>query len=364
MNRARTGILGVLLLAQSVPAAEPDLIAMDPSQIDALGITTATPESKAAMRSNPLPARVVVPPDREYVVTAPQGGLVAHLLAAVGDAVSNGQPLAEIQSPDLLALQRDYLQGEDELRVAERAWQRDKQLLAEGIIAERRWQEAEARYRAARAARDQQLETLRLSGLSETALKALASSRRFTSTLTVHAPIQGVVLERMATAGQRVDAMAPLFRVADLSALWLELRVPLGQSERLRVGNAVVAPAQGLQARIVMIGRNVDPDSQSVLVRAEIDEGTDRARAGQYLEASLEQPGTGYQVPAEAVVRRGDASYVFVVVDGGFKAQRVTTTDSQAGVAFVTAGLTGTERVAVSGIAAIKAAWLGMGGGD
>ena len=364
MTTARIGILCAALLVEPTLAAESDLIAMDATQIQALGIVTTTPETKSALRSNPLPARVVVPPDREYVVTAPQGGLVAHLLAAVGDAVGERQALAEMQSPDLLALQRDYLQSLDESRVAERAWRRDKQLLAEGIIAERRWQETEARYQAARAARDQQIETLRLSGLSESAIKALAGSRKFTSTLTVHAPIQGVVLERMATAGQRVDAMAPLFRVADLGVLWLELRVPLAQSEHLGPGDGVVAPAAGLHARILMIGRNVDPDSQSVLVRAEITEGADRARAGQFLEASLEQAGAALQLPAEAVVRKGDATYVFVLVDGGFKARKVTTAGSGATVVLITAGLAGEERVAVSGIAAIKAAWLGMGGGD
>jgi membrane fusion protein, heavy metal efflux system len=185
----------------------------------------------------------------------------------------------------------------------------------------------------------------------------------------VHAPIAGVVLEQMVSTGQAVAAAAPLYRVAELQPLWVEVHVPVDRVDALKVGGRVLLPAIDTQGEIITIGRMVHEADQGVLVRAEVTEGTERLRPSQFVEVQLTSTAeeTGWRVPAGAVVRNAGAAYLFVAREGGFAALPVTVLaeeERSAVVASVSGGdpadaLGPQDRVAVSGVVALKAAWLG-----
>ena len=124
----------------SVVAAD-NTITINQEYVNNLGILLGklTPAKQIPLLT--APAKVVIPPEHEYIVSASQAGLITKLNAALSDTVKKGQVLAQLNSPDLLSMQRLYLKAVSEMLLSELSYQRDQKLAAEGVIAERRWQE-------------------------------------------------------------------------------------------------------------------------------------------------------------------------------------------------------------------------------
>lgn len=354
----------VVVLAALIPVHQGRAaheIAISAEQIEHLGITLVKVASATTLMTDRVPAQVVIPPEQERVVSSPQAGLITSLRAALGDDVKQGDVLAVLESPDLVALERDYLQGLSALRLAEADLKRDEQLFKEGIIAERRYLETSSRYQQARASVEERRQALLLAGLDAAAVRELERSRQLSSALVVRAPIAGAVLEQMAVVGERVDPAAPLYRVGQLEPLWLAIRVPLDRVKGVVPGAEVSLSCPQAAAAVTLVGRNVDPATQTVLVRAEVSGGADCLRPGQFTEVRMALFGVDkqFRVPASALVRTANTTVVFVRTIEGFRPQSVDVLGQDAGFAVVRSELTGDEEVAASGIAAIKAVWLG-----
>jgi len=204
------------------------------------------------------PAKVTIPPSQEYIVSAAQAGLVSKLNVTIGDSVEKDQILALINSPELLSLQRQLLRANSEKRLAWAGYQRDKKLVQEGVISDRRWQESRNRYSTFRAEADEARQLLEIAGMSDKDIKKLTSSRRLTSQLAIHSPIQGVVLEKMVVAGERLDILAPLYRIANLEQLWLEINIPQEQMKRIKMGDKVLIENSDITATINLLGQSVN----------------------------------------------------------------------------------------------------------
>jgi multidrug efflux pump subunit AcrA (membrane-fusion protein) len=168
----------------------------------------------------------------------------------------------------------------------------------------------------------------------------------------------------MAVVGQRVNGADPLYRLAQLEPLWLEIQVPLDRLTGVQPGADVELPCPQGEAVVELIGRDVDPDSQTVLVRAEVHRAQQCLRPGQYVQVRLKLGSAEqlYRLPSSAVVQTSELSVVFVQAPYGFAAIRVHIAGHDQGYTIVTGQLNEGESVAVSGLAAIKAAWIGLGG--
>jgi cobalt-zinc-cadmium efflux system membrane fusion protein len=118
------------------------------------------------------------------------------------------------------------------------------------------------------------------------------------------------------------------------------------------------------QARVISIGPVVNPEDQTVMVRAEISDGAGLVRPGQFVRARIlgTSAGPAFRLPVAALVRSAEARYVFVRTEKGFRMQAVTVAASDERYAVVTEGLDGSEEVAVQGAAAIKGRRMGLGG--
>ena len=374
-RRLRADAWGAVLIGLALVGALPvratavDLIPVDPTQQKAFGIELAAPQAAGETLTRRYPAKVTVPNRQMRVVSAPQSGVLSALLVAEGERVSAGQVLAEMKSPELVDTQSQYLESVTRLGLAESELNRDEQLHREGVIAERRLLESRSKQRELATQVEQRRQLLGLAGLSEEAIDTLTRTRKLGSTLPVHAPIAGVVLEQMVSTGQAVAAAAPLYRVAELQPLWVEVHVPVDRVEALKVGGRVLLPGIGTEGTIITIGRMVHEADQGVLVRAEVTQGTERLRPSQFVEVQLTSTAeeTGWRVPAGAVVRNAGSAYLFVAREGGFAALPVTVLaeeEKSAVVAGVPSGdpageLGPQDQVAVSGVVALKAAWLG-----
>ena len=355
-----------LLCALAFPAraANPaDFIALAPAQAKALGVETRLLAAADTGSAAGLPAKVVVPVEQMRVVAAPLAGLLTQVGAVAGQTVKKGQMLARLASPGLLQVQRDYLQAKQQADLAQRSLARDEQLFKEGIIAEARLQASRAsQAQAAVAARELQAE-LRIAG-------ATAGGGSLTPEVAVSAPLDGVVLEASAAVGSRVEAATALFTVAQLNPLWLEIQAPAALAGNLKEGAAVRIAGSEASGKLINVGRQISPGSQTVTLRARMDAGLDSLHPGQMVEATVAAApqagatagkGATYRIPQAAVVRQAGQAWVFVQTAGarpGFQATPVSVAGN-AGADVLVSGsaLAANAAVAVKGVSALKSAW-------
>lgn len=353
-----------MLLAVSLTAQAENDIPFTPQQMQTLGVSVAALAPASPAMSNQLPGEVVVPVGQERIVSAPQGGLLDVVQVAAGQKVRRGQTLAHITSPDMVAMQRDYLQAQTQARLAKNMLDRDRELFKDGIIAERRLLTTQSTHDELSVTLAQRRQALKLAGVGDESLRRMESGGNLSGGMTLTAPIDGVVLEQMATAGQRVDASTPIYRIARLKPLWIEIHAPLDILSFAREGMRLTIPKYQAEGKIITILRSINKNDQTVHLRAEVVSGAEKLSPGQYVEVELiaEAISDQFSVPKTAVVRSGKISYVFIQNAKGFSALPVTVVNEQAEHAIVTGKLTGKEKVAATGTAAIKAAWSGIGG--
>lgn len=358
--------LKVLLILGSIAAAAEDLVPLSAEQADHLGIRTAVPERVGSLPLAWAPGRVVVPPQHEFLVSAPQAGLVSKVNVSLGARVRSGEILAELQSPDLVAQQRDLLNSYTEYELAEKQIQRDQTLLSEGIISRLRWQETKSRFDKAQTQLREAEQVLALSGMKPDELKQLETTRRLSDTLKLRSPVNGLLLERMAVAGQRVDILTPLFRVANVDELWLEINVPQERASEIRIGDQVTLDNPKLSGKITQVSQSISPNSQSVLVRSIIQKRASGILAGQNVNVLISHASTDYivRLPVSALLNQDGQQYMFVRQTGGFAVRKVAVAGVESREVVVHEGLRKGDEVVVQGVAALKAAWLGIGEGE
>jgi membrane fusion protein, heavy metal efflux system len=363
----KTSVLGyrvlatLAVLATGIAAAADSSIEMSDEEIARLGVELGLPRRVDGVVVATGPAAVVVPPDRQMLVSSPLDGLVVRVLVAEGDEVVAGEPVAEIESPDVLDWQREYLEArvESELAIAQR--RRDEGLYEDGIIAARRLEETAARARAAEIRLRRAEQRLEIAGSTRAELEVLSRSGELSRTLVLRAPLTGFVLEQYTRVGAHVDALAPVARLADTSVLWLELRLPQESASQVSTGMHVGASSGGMDvsATVTTVGQVVDPETQTVLVRAVFDNAEAALRAGQYLSARVIAAGAqALEIPTAAVTRHQAETLVFVRNPAGFETRAVEVLASDGGSVYVRGTIDGDTHIAVTGISALKSLWL------
>ena len=172
------------------------------------------------------------------------------------------------------------------------------------------------------------------------------------------------VLEQMVTTGQRVDLAMPLYRIGKLNPLWLEIHAPLEGLPFVKPGMLVTVPKLQASGKLIAVIRNVNKSDQTLHLRAEISKGAEKLSPGQFVEAVISLGGDVqyYSVPKSALSRQGADTLVFVQTKTGFTPLKVKVISEQGSDAVVDAQFKGDEKIAVTGISAIKGAWLGLGG--
>jgi multidrug efflux pump subunit AcrA (membrane-fusion protein) len=187
--------------------------------------------------------------------------------------------------------------------------------------------------------------------------------------LALLSPIDGVVLDQSVQLGQRVESSAPLYRIAQLSPLWLEIQAPLAVAAGLREGMALRLAGSDLSGKLIAIGRAVDAASQTVLLRASIARGAETLTPGQVVEVELPaatgSAGSSQRLPTSALIRHDGQTFVFVQIAGDAEGSRFEARPlrliSQGGETAVADGVKAGERIAVKGVSGLKAMLTGVG---
>ncbi len=340
-------------------------LAVTPHEVGNLGIEFAAPKLASEVTAIEATATVVIPPMADAVVSTPQAGLLVRLNVAVGEEITEGEVMAKLQSPEFLGLQREFLDALNANLLAQNEFDRDQQLFDEGIISERRLQETTTRSRIAATSFNEHRHLLQIAGLSEQEVDSLEAEQELLEVLEIRAPFDGVVLERMATAGQRLDAMSPVYRLADLSTLWLEINVPQEKLAAVRLGMkvAVEGGTVPLPAVVTTVGRSINPATQAIMVRATLTEDGHGLKPGQFVSARIvsdssdSSTGPVWIIPAPGVTRANENNYVFVRIPGGFKVTEVHIVSADSRNVYLNGDVSADMEIAVSGVSTLKALW-------
>jgi cobalt-zinc-cadmium efflux system membrane fusion protein len=180
----------------------------------------------------------------------------------------------------------------------------------------------------------------------------------------LRSPVEGSVIERAAVVGQMLDPAAPAFRIGNLSTLWLTVHAFERDAVRIQRGVAArlsfpALPGQDFEGKVAMVGRQVERESRTVLVRIELKNSANLLRPGMSATAALPVGDTGASiltVPVASVQRVRNEWCVFLPKESShFEIRRIGRGRDLAGEVEVLSGLRAGERIVVDGAFLLKA---------
>ncbi|NBD11296.1 efflux RND transporter periplasmic adaptor subunit [Corallococcus silvisoli] len=333
-----------------------------------LRVTTAKVEARPGGESVTALGELTFSEDAYAEVSSPVSARVAAVAVTTGQAVKQGQRLAELQSPELGRARADLQATQARATAARQAAERKRTLAEERIVARKDVQAADAEAAAAEA-------EVAAAKAALVSLGGGSAGGDGTSGFVLKAPIDGTVVERAARLGQMADPSQPLFRIGDLSSLWLIVHAFERDAVRLKPGTEArvtfaAYPGQEFAAKVGHVGQRVDPRSRTIPVRLELDNGKGLLRPGMSATASvpLGEPGaTLTAVPAAALQRMENGWVAFLPTPevGVFEQREVGRGRSLGTQVEVLSGLAVGEQVVVEGAFLLKAeVEKSKGGGD
>jgi Cu(I)/Ag(I) efflux system membrane fusion protein len=324
-----------------------------PAQARALGVTYTVVERGALARVVRTVGQVVAAEPLIADVTPKFDGFVEKLYVdATGLAVHRGQALLTVYGPMLVAAQ-------EELLIAKR--------LAASVDSS----DADA-WRGAQTLLVGARRRLGYWDISEAQIEQIERTGEVTKTLTLTAPFDGVVIEKMVVAGQAVMPGVKLYRLADLSTVWIEGDVfeqdlgliPVGAPARVEVSSY---PGHPFSGRVSFVAPVVDAQSRAGRVRVALPNPGGLLKPGMNATLLFEARlgADVLNLPAEAVVMTGERNVVFVVGRDGALDPRDVTLGLRAGARVqILGGLKEGERVVASANFLVDAeSRLGSAGG-
>lgn len=359
-------MLALALLAVPSASIAGDEVKLSPVQAQTLGVRVVHPVSSRTDQTLPYPAQIVIPNPQLWVVSAPVAGMVTGLSVARGDRVTSGQPLVTLESPSFVSLQREYLQAFAQDVLTAQQLKRNTDLFAGNAVPQRVLESSQAEARQASIAVAERRQMLRLSGLSDAAISRLTAETAITATLSVAAPQSATVVEVVVSPGQRVEQSAPLVKLARLSTLWAEIAIPASSVRAIRPGARVEIDGYARPGQVVLVSETTDAATQTILVRAEVPNNGE-LRPGQTAAARISFLSSGesaWEIPYSALVRRGEATSVFVAIEGGFRLEPVMLLAEDQDHVVVSGAITDKDEVAISGISALRGILLRLGAGE
>ena len=207
--------------------------------MERVGVEVSNPESSTARPS--VEAYAVVDYNQNQVakVTPLVEGIVREISVVPGQTVAAEEILGTLHSPEFAEMKSRFLAAAAARKLAGLQVERERKLADKRISAAAELETAEAAEEVASvdlAAARQRLLNL---GLSESEIDLLASDGRPTSLLALKAPFPGTIVDRDVAVGERVEAGEPIFVLADLSTMWLELSIPSGNAVGIAPGMEV-----------------------------------------------------------------------------------------------------------------------------
>ncbi|HET7307492.1 MAG TPA: efflux RND transporter periplasmic adaptor subunit [Gammaproteobacteria bacterium] len=297
--------------------------------------------------------------DHATTVLAPFSGPVVRVLVSLGDKVTQGQPLALVNSPDFAAAIGAYRKALASARAARHLADLDRDLLKHQGISQREEAQAQADAIGAEADADAARQALVALHVDPKTIKAIQAGKPVPNVEgIIRAPIAGTVVEKSIAPGQLLQAGATsCFVVADLSHVWVDAQVFGADIAAVAPGDpADVETGLGskkMQGSVTNVSAQVDPDTGAAIARVVVKNPGDRLKKDMYVRVLIHSPRPidGLLVPVSAVLRDDEnLPFVYVVQsDGGFARRRITLGYRDGNRFAITAGLKAGDRIVADG---------------
>jgi cobalt-zinc-cadmium efflux system membrane fusion protein len=327
--------------------------APDATQNNAIETETVSPQPIAGAIM--ATGKILVPENRVAVIGPVHEGRLVRLYAGQGARVAKGQKLADLESADLDQAEADYLKAltdyenarrtsTAEVKLAQETYDRTKVLYEKSITAGKNLQAAEHDLEVAQATAANSIAStkaaltaarrhLLILGLKEPAIDELATKPSLAaSVFSLTSPIEGIVVERNATVGATVGTDANLFKIIDLSSVWIDANVFEKDLERIKLGQevkvvATAFPGSTFTGRVILVSSVVDPDTRTVKVRTEVANRDGRLKPDMFanVEIITDLHRMAISIPVAAVLDDGGKSVVFIANGSDYKKVQVTT---------------------------------------
>ncbi len=234
-----------------------------------------------------------------------------------GQTVKKGDPLFEVYAPNLVSAQEEFLLS---LKAKQAAGRRKVPPQLES-------QQPTFEDENLRAVSDK----LSYFDVTEAQIDALARSGLVKKTLTFYSPFSGIVIEKQAFAGKAIPAGQLLYRIADLSKVWVNVFIYENQIHCTYEGQGATLtlselPGRTFSGKVVFIYPYLEPKSRTVKVRLEFDNPDLALMPDMFGRVKLEphRMGMGLSVPHAAVMQTGKRSLVYVALPGNrFEAREI-----------------------------------------
>ena len=347
-----------------------------PTKNSAIEIELVGPQSIAGVI--PATGKVLVPEDRVAVIGPVNAGRIVRLFAGQGSRVQKGQKLADLESADIDQAEADYLKAladyenarrssVAEIRLAQENYDRTKLLYEKTITAGKNLQTAEHDLEVAKAAGESSVNGakatltaarrhLLILGLSSSTIDSLPKTPDLAAVFSLNSPIAGTVIERNATVGASVGTDANLFKIIDLSRVWIDANVFEKDLARVRMGQEVkvnlpALPGSTYTGRVILIDSVVDPETRTIKVRTEVANPDSRLKPDMFANAEIvtDLNRSAISIPQTSVLNDGGKTVVFVAEGNGYQKREVHTGIQNGDRLEIVEGLSPGEKVVVKG---------------
>jgi cobalt-zinc-cadmium efflux system membrane fusion protein len=276
--------------------------------------------------------------------------------------VQAGDVLAVLESRELADLKSAYLTAAEQAALAQSTFNREADLRQQKITSEQEYLQAKQDLAAAKIAQRAAAQKLRALGFADQDITSLPKQSSATLTqYAITAPFDGTIIARHSSLGEILQDDTAAFVVADLSTVWVDLRVYPKDLPFVRVGQAAVISAGSgipeVEGSIAYVGPVVGEQTRTALARVVLPNPDGLWRPGLFVTAvvDVESREVAFLVPQTALQTIEDQPAVFIQTSEGFVPQPVTLGQKNDTYIEVTHGLAPGQRYVTRGAFTLKA---------
>ena len=249
-----------------------------------------------------------------------------------------GQPLFEIYSPELVATQEEYLLAYKNQQRLTKSEFKEVSMGAQSLLKATR-------------------QRLKFWDISDNEIEALERMGEVQRTLTIYSPAEGVIIHKNVIEGSYTKAGMDLFRMADLSTVWVyahifEYELPWIKAGQKVQMNLPYIPGRQFEGRVDYIYPYLDAKTRDVKIRVVFDNPAMELKPQMYVNITIaSKSGDNVLViPSEAIIRSGKRNLVFIDLGNGkFRPQNVIIgPEGDDGLIRIIAGLEEGQRIVTS----------------
>ncbi len=337
------------------------IVRLDEAALKESGLEMATAGPGKLQVHDTLSGEIAFNSDRLAHIVPRVPGVVREVRKNLGDTVRAGEVLAVLESRDLADAKATYLGAVARLTLAQANFTREESLQQQKITAEKDYLESKQVLAEAQIALRSAEQKLHALGFAEADLQALPSHEETSFThYEITAPIDGTVVEKHIVLGEVFkEDSNPCFVIADLSSVWVDLKVHQQDLSHIRPGQtAVVKSGEDLQTEgtIAFVSNIVSETSRMAFARMTIANPEGRWRPGLFVTGLIviDEVSAKVAVSKEALVRLDGQTCVFLQTDRGFVPQTVVVGRSNDNSVEITTGLKAGQKYVSRGAYTLK----------